>query len=580
MYTDEPTFVKDGAGQSRLAGNLMRSAESAYSFSRERTLQRGRDEIWSIMNQLQISGGDGTVNAAHRLYEIAVDRNFTRGRRTSHVAAACLYINCRSNKKPYLLIDFSDHLNISVYVLGAVFLQLCETLRLADHPIIQKLVDPSLFIHRFTDRLLGRSNEAVARTALRIVASMKRDWIQTGRKPSGLCGAALYISLLSHGLNYSKSDVVTVVHVCEATLTKRLIEFENTESGGLTIEEFRTREDDLHAESLQSHLPRPGEVICEHKDDGEPHFALGLCKKCFDELNEISGGLEGGADPPAFQRAERQRMEKEKAQEKIIESCVDEVETEVSKIDSDSTTYESLPSKEHESTGVAAGHQAVDMSSCNEPNELENSADNDPESLSDIDDVEVDGYLHNEEEKRLKKILWEEMNKEYLEEQAAKEAAAAATKEAHKARLGNLSEDNLTEWEQATTGEAVKSKKKRKQRPAEEARNSTPADTPLEATRQMLKRKTFSSRVNYEALEGLYTTDQENVKKHEGKLEAGDANGKQETIKEYDNVSDAGAVDDGVEDVDFAEVGYDPDYEHVGNEDGSYDYDDFDFEEV
>lgn len=29
--------------------------------------------------------------------------------------------------------------------------------------------------------------------------------------------------------------------------------------------------------------------------------------------------------------------------------------------------------------------------------------------------VQVDGYLHNEEEKHYKKIIWEEMNKEYLE---------------------------------------------------------------------------------------------------------------------------------------------------------------------
>lgn len=28
---------------------------------------------------------------------------------------------------------------------------------------------------------------------------------------------------------------------------------------------------------------------------------------------------------------------------------------------------------------------------------------------------QVDGYLHNEEEQRYKKIIWEEMNKEYLE---------------------------------------------------------------------------------------------------------------------------------------------------------------------
>jgi hypothetical protein len=38
------------------------------------------------------------------------------------------------------------------YVLGAVFLQLCQLLRLEQHPVMQKPVDPSLFIHRFADR--------------------------------------------------------------------------------------------------------------------------------------------------------------------------------------------------------------------------------------------------------------------------------------------------------------------------------------------------------------------------------------------------------------------------------------------
>uniref|UniRef100_A0A453KX55 Transcription factor TFIIB cyclin-like domain-containing protein n=1 Tax=Aegilops tauschii subsp. strangulata TaxID=200361 RepID=A0A453KX55_AEGTS len=142
-------------------------------------------------------------------------------------------------EKPYLLIDFSDYLHISVYVLGAVFLQLCQVLLLGEHPIVQKLVDPSLFIHRFTERLLGKRNNAVSDTALCIVASMKRDWMQTGRKPSGLCGAALYIAALSHGYDYTKADIAAVVHVCEATLFKRLIEFESTDSGSLTLLHYR-----------------------------------------------------------------------------------------------------------------------------------------------------------------------------------------------------------------------------------------------------------------------------------------------------------------------------------------------------
>ena len=61
-------------------------------------------------------------------------------------------------------------------------------------------VDPSLYIHRFADRLdFGRQMHAVANTALRLVASMKRDWIQTGRRPSGICGAAIYIAAHIHG---------------------------------------------------------------------------------------------------------------------------------------------------------------------------------------------------------------------------------------------------------------------------------------------------------------------------------------------------------------------------------------------
>jgi transcription initiation factor TFIIIB Brf1 subunit/transcription initiation factor TFIIB len=33
--------------------------------------------------------------------------------------------------------------------------------------------------------------------------------LQTGRKPSGICGAALYIAALSHGYDYTKADIVS-----------------------------------------------------------------------------------------------------------------------------------------------------------------------------------------------------------------------------------------------------------------------------------------------------------------------------------------------------------------------------------
>ncbi|RCV22928.1 hypothetical protein SEVIR_4G271900v4 [Setaria viridis] len=500
IYTDEPTFVKDPSGTSRLAGSILASIGSHYSMSRERTLEKGKDEISQIVNNLHVSGGETIISKAYCFYKLAIDRNFTRGRRTTHVAAACLYIACRQSKKAYLLIDFSDYLQISVYVLGAVFLQLCQVLLLADHPVVQKLIDPSLFIHRFTERLLGRRDNAVSDTALRIVASMKRDWMQTGRKPSGLCGAALYIAALSHGYNYTKADVVAVVHVCEATLTKRLIEFESTDSGSLTIEEFLATADEYNQEPVSKRSLKSGEILCKHKGkEGFEHFAHGLCEKCYNKFTKLSGGLEGGANPPAFQRAEKQRLEAAKRAEEAV--AVKEAALEESLCDTQNSDVEN-PRKgvrEDKSSTVASGELTNDSEVSKDPEGGgENcEGDADPESLSDIDDVEVDWYLHNEEETQYKKIIWEEMNKEYLEEQAAKEALAA---------------------ELAARGVVVEEGKKKKRKRNEDIKSSTPAETPAEATFNMLKRKGLGSKVSEGAVGELYKT----------KYEDGDANKKDE----------------------------------------------------
>ena len=50
--------------------------------------------------------------------------------------------------------------------------------------------DPCLYIPRFAHLLeFGEKNHEVSMTALRLLQRMKRDWLHTGRRPSGLCGA-------------------------------------------------------------------------------------------------------------------------------------------------------------------------------------------------------------------------------------------------------------------------------------------------------------------------------------------------------------------------------------------------------
>ncbi|KAL8510929.1 hypothetical protein ACS0TY_017659 [Phlomoides rotata] len=457
-FTEEPTFVKTASGQSQLSGNFVKSVLIRSGIS-QRTYDEASDGIKHMMNALGIDGGDSLAKPALRLFTLLVERNFTRGRTKELVQASCLYISCRVSLKPYLLIDFSEFLRINVYVLGAVFLQICKTLSLVEHDFVQKPVDPSLFIHRFTDRLFNGKNHQVSFTALRIIASMKRDWMQTGRKPSGLCGAALYISSLSHGLKCSKSDIIKVVHVCEATLTKRLIEFENTESGSLTIEEFMMKSKELEEEEqrnqLRSRASGSSEFLCKHDDSGEPPFAHGLCRDCYDDFIKISGGLGGGLEPPAFQRAQRKRIMAKEAAVRHGSSTFSAFQHSNKQLNSDEQR-----STENMTHGKAMQLIEMNVPGCTLQNKEvgDDEMVEDSETLSDVDDVEVDVYLHTEEEKQLKKIVWEEMNKEYLEEQAKKEADAKAAREAYEAKIANCSEDAL-ELAAAAAAAVAKSKK-------------------------------------------------------------------------------------------------------------------------
>ncbi|CAH8392836.1 unnamed protein product [Eruca vesicaria subsp. sativa] len=318
-FSDEVTFIKNAAGQSQASGNIVSSVQSGITSSRARRSRIARDELMNLRDALQIGvDRDDVVNMASRLFDMAADQNFTKGRRSELVLSSCLYLACRYKNLAVLLIDFSSYLRVSVYELGSVYLKLCELFYMVDNPNredLEELVDPSIFIERFIKSLLkGEHDEdtrkKVIKTTTNIIASMKRDWMQTGRKPSGICGAAIYIAALSHGIMCSTTNIAHIVHMCGATITKRLNEFANTEAASLTVEKLNKSEKSILLE--KPFTPRPNsdkEVVnCKHKKS--KCFGYGLCKDCHEKFMKVSGGVVGGSDPPAFQRAEKERMER------------------------------------------------------------------------------------------------------------------------------------------------------------------------------------------------------------------------------------------------------------------------------
>lgn len=174
------------------------------------------------------------VDRAYRLFQLALQRNLIFGRRQTHLVATCLYIICRQEKSPFLLIDFSDILQINVFVLGRAFLQFANVLN-----INLPIVDPSLYIHRYAGQFDFSDRQAsVITTSLRIITRLKKDWIVTGRRPDGVCAAALLLAARAHGFDISHEAVATIFRIANVTVRKRLLEFKQTPSAQLNLLEF------------------------------------------------------------------------------------------------------------------------------------------------------------------------------------------------------------------------------------------------------------------------------------------------------------------------------------------------------
>ncbi|KAI8053535.1 cyclin-like protein [Syncephalis plumigaleata] len=222
-----------GANQGRAMSFGLNRRQTTME-SKEQSMANGRRRIQALATALRIS--ERYVDAAQRYFNLALAYNFTRGRTTQSVAAACLYIACRMERTSHMLIDFSDVLQINVFALGNTFLKLVKELSLR-----LPLVDPSIYIHRFAAMLeFGDATPVVASDALRLVQRMNRDWIQTGRRPAGICGACLLIAARMHNFRRTSAEVMRVVKIGDATLKRRMEEFMATPSSKLTMADFQS----------------------------------------------------------------------------------------------------------------------------------------------------------------------------------------------------------------------------------------------------------------------------------------------------------------------------------------------------
>eukprot|EP00946_MAST-07B_sp_MAST-7B-sp1_P000293 g293.t1 len=512
--------------------------------SREITINNGRKRISQLAAALRL--GQHYVESAHRLFLIAVTRNFVQGRRTANVVAACLYIVCRRNKAPYLLIDFSDVLQTNVYVLGTCFVKFCRMLN-----VTLPQLDPTLYIHRFASKLdYGRKRHQVAMTAIRLVQRFKRDWIQTGRRPAGICAAALLIAGRMHGFDRSRKSVVSVVRVCEQTLRNRLDEFSCTPTADLTMEEFaridlpaacdppsfiaaernrlmlKAQEQQLllaNGASNDDSAVQEMEVIVNElsetrsntrtrgkkgKNNGKTSgssSAIVLAKGKADKKSATA--IDAIVRKPMGGRVRVMRQRQQHSATKKKQSEMDEMY---------SGLFAELTAAEDNDGGGAQALLPVksrqvkrktrsSLTKSGSKNGADLSGHIDGDSTKDVNLLDVDSDFDSEDESdqimilsktevAKKKKMWLAMNEEYLQEKK--------NKEIHEAASGN----------NGSKGAKGGKNKKKKGSKVDANGRYIAADTATQAVMDMAKVKRLSKKINYEALKSLFPQENSSIK--------------------------------------------------------------------
>jgi len=148
------------------------------------------------------------------VYRDAVDRNLIRGRSIEGVAASTLYAACRQCSVPRTLDEIAEVSRVSRKEIG-------RTYRFVSRELGLKLLptSPLDYVPRFCSGLT-LNGEVQSRT-IEILRQASERELTSGRGPTGVAAAAIYIASILGGERRTQREVAEVSGVTEVTIRNR-----------------------------------------------------------------------------------------------------------------------------------------------------------------------------------------------------------------------------------------------------------------------------------------------------------------------------------------------------------------------
>lgn len=190
----------------------LRKWQYRISTAIERNLKLALAELKRVSSFLKLP--KSVEEEAARIYTMAVQRGLVRGRSMESVVAGTLYAACRRHEVPRTLDELGQASNIEKKEIGRTYRFVARELELTIRPS-----NPVDYIARFASSL--RLTPETQSRAVEILELAQRKELTSGRGPTGIAAAALYVAALSHSEKRTQREVADVAGVTEVTIRNR-----------------------------------------------------------------------------------------------------------------------------------------------------------------------------------------------------------------------------------------------------------------------------------------------------------------------------------------------------------------------
>ena len=198
---------------------------SQVSTATERNLRYALSELDRISSALGLPKNIRETTAL--VYRKAVMRGLVRGRSMESVVAAALYAACRKHKVPRTLDEIAEGSNVKKREVGRTYRFITRELGIRLAP-----TSPIDYVPRFGSEL--KLSPTVQETAIKILKRAQRKDLVSGRGPTGVAAAAIYIASTLENAKKTQREVAEVAGVTEVTIRNRYKEL--VDELGLDVE--------------------------------------------------------------------------------------------------------------------------------------------------------------------------------------------------------------------------------------------------------------------------------------------------------------------------------------------------------